>query len=280
MKRRTKILSKVILLAICTLFTSTAQASSARVGISYTTADGLWVGDKEVNFKDAPNATGEGTRTTLQYNIGTNYNLAEDKSLAFNLTYSEAKMNDTAVADAAEGASRRGISEIRIAYMQNMTKRFIKIDLGIGARLPGDNKSPDTFIALNDGFSKYDFHANFSKRLGKIDLSLNNRYTIRPTGHNQSLVNLNVATYLTSKVYFGLGYAKFNTFDGTDILGPGFEVTGSPGFSRVKEAYTQVSATGALILKDNVIDLTFATKTQGENTDMSNTFAIGFSKYY
>lgn len=270
---------KTLLVVFAMISTSVSYASSVRLSTEFVTADGLWIGDEEVDFEDANGDTG--TRTITQYELSSNYSLGENDNLMFSLSYNEASMNDIGFADVGADQARRGIGTVGAAYTKMVYSGAVDITAGAGFRAPGDNRSGDTFIALSDGLMKYDGHLNFGKNFGRVNVFLNNRYTLRPEASNQLLNTFGVSgSAIPSKLYLGASFSMFDTLGGGDIAGVGFTNTGAPGFSRVQEKFTSTYLSATYLHNHMAYDISLSQKLSGENTDMSKSFGFGVTKYY
>lgn len=261
------------------LTTSAVSASSIRISTDHSSADGIWIGDDDTDFK---NTSGdEGTLTIAKYEIDGTYSLSTIESLIFSVSYDVITMNDIDFASVSADESRRGIGSIGAAYMNHFYSGVVDITAGAGIRAAGDNKSGDNFLGLSDGLTKYDGHLNFSKKFGRISVSFTNMYTFRPEASNQLLNTLGVSgSVIAKKFYLGGSLSMFDTFGGPDIAGPGFDNTNGNGFSRVKEKYTSAYLSATYIRHDMAYDIGISQKLSGENTDIGRSIGFGVTKFY
>lgn len=271
-------LSFAVIILLLSSVISTTYASSVRIGVQFVKADGLWIADEDTDFE---NDDGDfGSRTITQYELSSAYNLSDDENLFFSLAYSEAIMNDIGFADVSADDGRRGISNLGVAYLNKFYKGMIDVSVGVGVRTPGDNRSGNTFIAISDGFTKYDAYLNFNKNFGKLRIFLDNRYTVRPEAINQMLNSFGITSPVISKLFIGARFDTFDTFGGSDIGGSGFSVNNVPGFARVKESYQSVAINAAYLFNSLVYDIYVSQKISGENTDMSEAVGFGVTNYF
>ena len=227
----------------------------------------------------------QGKRVIKQIRIANSYDVSYRSRVFSAISYASATMEDIGFADVTANTSRTGISEVEFKYFYSLfQKRGIGMELGSVARASGDNKGGDTFVALNDGQTKYDLHIDLSWGLSRhISIFFENRHTYRAGDllKDQWMSLLSLGIRPMRKLYFTASYGFLQTFGGPDIGGAGFgNADGSPGFSRVKENYRNLMLSAEYLLKKYSFNISYAKKLDGRNTDQSKLISLGFALHY
>ena len=249
-----------------------------RIDTSITSAKALWMGTQLTDYEK--NGETQLISTGISYSLGFK-NLQIDTRIA----YADYKMLSGQMGDAKNGDTNSGLQEVGFKFTQEIYETdSYSIDAFYGVRSPGSNKTPDTFLALNNGNSNYEFGINNGIKLENSLLINMIKYTYRPDKiqGNQFYFDFGYR-YQMKKSSIGLLFGQLITYGGVDIGSTGFnnlmnERNGKPPFSSVKEEYQFINITGDYWLtRASAMDFTFSKKISGRNTDSSTNIGFGIN---
>ncbi len=246
-----------------------ATQKSLRFEYSMGSAKDLYAGSNKVSIKDA---TGNSKREISNVGFLGSFGLGDRAQVDLGLTYSSV--------DVGNDVKQGGVSEILARLIFDIVDSSVfEFDLGLGFRAAGDNRGGDSFLALSDGLTKYDFYLGLGWNPGPIQVALNTRYTDRshPVSKSQLSNELSLIATPLDQLQIALGYQMFSTNGGFDIGGAGF--TGN--FSQVKEEYTALNlSAGYQVATSLIVDGRYGQKLSGKNTDGNTTVGVGVTTLF
>ncbi len=248
---------------------------NVRLEVAQGTADQIFAGNGDK--VDISKVLGAGVeRNAMTTMIQAEYGLSQDSQVDYHVTY----MNvDAGSGDPTNGGKENigGIAELGARYMKDCTMADFAISYGFGVRTQGDNRGGAAFSSLSDGFTKYDYYLGAGYDIGMVNLNLSGRYTDRASSEAkpQTLLGLTASVMAMDDLQISASYQNFKTQGGKDLLDTGFS------FATVKEEFTaMVLAAGYKLNEQYVIDASYGSKTDGKNSDVNKTMALGVTYLY
>lgn len=241
-----------------------------RIEYSKGNATELYAGENKVSVK---NATGFDKRDITNTSILGSFGLGYKSQIDLGLTYS-----DVDVGTQGKG----GISEVSARYLyQALSSSTFNLDIGAGFRAPGDNRTGDSFLALSDGLTKYDFFLGASYNISFVKLGINSRYTDRShaVAGSQTLNEFALIVIPTDSIQIGGFYQIFNTSKGRNISDADF----GGKFSEVKEEYHALGLSLAYRVNQMfIVDARYGKKLSSNirNTDANSTLGVGLTAVF
>lgn len=268
-----------LVLASTGIFSTPALAhdsapTTVRLEVGHGEASALWMGSTKTDY-----GSGKTNLDTLR--LSSSLALSEKSHIDFGLTYANFAAKGGMVMGKADGAANAGLAEVGGHYYYTvLNTNGFGIDLGAGVRAPGNNDGGADFLSLNDGFTKFDYIANFSWSNAFMGVSLGNRYTDRNHKNvgNQMLNDLTLSFRATESLQLAATYGFFRTDSGPDV-GMGIP------FNIVKEDYDFMGLSigyslAKVMPNDMSVDLRYLSKMNGRNTDNTQTFTLGMEASY
>lgn len=243
---------------------------AVRVEYSRGNATELYAGENKVSVK---NATGFEKRDITNTSILGSFGLGYRSQIDLGLAYS-----DVDVGTQGQG----GISEVSARYLyQVYSSSAFNFDIGAGFRAPGDNRTGDSFLALSDGLTKYDFFLGASYNISLVKLGLNSRYTDRShaVAGSQALNEFALIVIPTNSIQIGGFYQIFSTSKGRNISDADF----GGKFSEVKEEYHALGLSLAYRIDQTfIVDARYGKKLSNNirNTDANSTLGLGLTAVF
>lgn len=273
-------MKKLIVVTLGMFLSFTASAAehglrSVRLELGQGTADQIYAGNGDK--VDISTVLGAGVERNAQTTtIQAEYGLSDDSQMDYHVTY----MNvDAGSGDPTNGGKENigGIAELGARYMKDCNMADFAISYGFGVRTQGDNRGGAAFSSLSDGFTKYDYYLGAGYDIGIVNLNLSARYTDRAhtEAKNQTLLDFTASFMVIDDLQLSATYQNFMTQGGKDLLDTGFS------FSTVKEEFTaMILAAGYKLNEQYIIDASYGSKTDGKNTDVNKTVALGVTYLY
>ena len=249
-----------------------------RFDSSVTSSKSLWMGNAPTDYEN----NGETRLVSSGISLLMGFkNLQVDTRI----TYAEFSMLSGKMADAKGGDVNAGLQEVAFKLSQTLFESdFYGLDGFFAVRAPGSNKSPDTFLALNNGNTNYEFGFINEFKMDSSVFSNTIKYNDRPDPIQGDQFYFDLGYRLQfKKSSFGFLFSQLKTNGGVDIGSAQFESLmtakgGKPPFSSVKEEYQAIGITGDFWLtRSTALDWILSKKISGRNTDIGSSFGFGIN---
>ena len=275
--------SKILVLF---LFLSQAQASFYfRQGIQKTQSKEIWKATKKEQKYSSANMP-DATVNSYELSSYLEYFLNSKQSLAGMLSYGYSKISDGNQGDATKGAKVSGLKEFSLFYKHELLtfSNWYKLKGKVGYVQPFDS-SPEkpAFLAITDFSEKIILGLEESLHFGSLNLYFYFDYILRASAPADQLsLNFTTQYSLNQKFAFGATLLWLHTLSGPDIGTPEWvqavSAYGLPPFFLVRERFWSGSAFVQYFFKKNqFLDVSYAQKFWGRNTDKSNTYSLGYN---
>ena len=275
---------KIILLSIFTYSNYVSAGtlpegmSIFRIDTSITSSKALWMGATLADYE----ANGETRLVSSGISLLMGF---KNLQIDTRITYADFSMLSGKMGDAKAGDTNSGLQEVGFKMSQSMfDSDSYALDAFFGVRAPGSNKSADTFLALNNGNTNYEFGFVNEFKMDNSVFSNTLKYNSRPdpVQGDQFYFDLGYRMQL-KRASFGLLISQLKTNGGVDIGSPEFDKLmtakgGKPPFSSVKEEYQAIGLTGDFWLtRSTSLDWILSKKIGGRNTDVGSSFGLGIN---
>lgn len=249
-----------------------------RIDSNVTSSKALWMGTTLADYE----ANGETRLVSSGVSLIMGFkNLQVDTRI----TYADFSMLSGKMGDAKAGDTNSGLQDVAFKLSQSIFEsEFYDLDGFFGVRAPGSNKSADTFLALNNGNTNYEFGLVNEFKMDNSIFSNTLKYNYRPDPVQGDQIYLDLGYRLQFKrTSFGLLLSQLKTNGGVDIGSDQFDNLmtargGKPPFSSVKEEYQAVGLTGDFWLtRSTSLDWVLSKKISGRNTDVGSSFGLGIN---
>lgn len=249
-----------------------------RIDSNVTSSKALWMGTTLADYE----ANGETRLVSSGMSLLMGFkNLQVDTRI----TYADFSMHSGKMGDAKAGDKNSGLQEVAFKLSQSIfDSEFYALDGFFGVRAPGSNKTADTFLALNNGNTNYEFGLVNEFKMDSSIFSITLKYNYRPDPVQGDQFYLDFGYRLQFKrTSFGLLFSQLKTNGGVDIGSIQFDNLmtvrgGKPPFSSVKEEYQAVGLTGDFWLtRSTSLDWILSKKIVGRNTDVGSSFGLGIN---